>query len=138
MPRPHATPADHYLLKTMPLSLHGCWLWVGYRNRFGYGEFKVGGKTYMPHRWAYEVATGDTLGDRHAHHLCHNPQCVNPLHIEPMTGTDHVNIHVAKTRREMTHCKRGHPLSGNNVYVHGGRRHCKSCATLWRRGTRSR
>lgn len=30
-------------------------------------------------------------------------------------------------QREQTHCKRGHPLFGENVYLYKGHRHCKEC-----------
>lgn len=33
-----------------------------------------------------------------------------------------------------THCKKGHPLEGDNVYLHRGHRHCKTC----RAGTAAR
>lgn len=29
--------------------------------------------------------------------------------------------------RDQTHCKRGHELAGDNLYEHGGRRHCRAC-----------
>jgi hypothetical protein len=36
----------------------------------------------------------------------------------------------AEAKRSMTHCKGGHPLSGENLYEHGGRRHCRECARI--------
>jgi hypothetical protein len=30
-------------------------------------------------------------------------------------------------QRDQTHCKRGHPLSGDNLYLNAGKRHCKAC-----------
>lgn len=29
--------------------------------------------------------------------------------------------------KDRTHCKRGHPLSGDNLYLYGGSRHCRTC-----------
>jgi len=36
----------------------------------------------------------------------------------------------AVARKAKTHCKRGHPLSGNNLYEHNGKRICKACNKL--------
>jgi hypothetical protein len=44
---------------------------------------------------------------------------------------------IARRRREQTHCKHGHPLSGANLYLRPdrpGRRECKTC----RRAARAR
>lgn len=30
----------------------------------------------------------------------------------------------------LPHCKRGHPYSGSNLYMHDGKRHCKQCRNL--------
>ena len=32
---------------------------------------------------------------------------------------------------ERTKCKRGHPLSGANLYVHRGKRGCRTCRNGW-------
>jgi uncharacterized protein YjcR len=33
----------------------------------------------------------------------------------------------AAKKHAQTHCKRGHPLSGDNVYEYRGMRHCRAC-----------
>lgn len=33
----------------------------------------------------------------------------------------------AREKRARTHCKRGHPLSGDNLYLNNGRRTCREC-----------
>ena len=37
-----------------------------------------------------------------------------------------VKVH-AEMKKAQTHCKRGHLLSGDNLYSHKGRRHCRAC-----------
>jgi hypothetical protein len=64
---------------------------------------------------------------------CPHRACVNPAHLEPVTHA--VNIRrgnglAAKAARK-THCKRGHPLSGQNLLVDSrGARQCRSCQRL--------
>jgi len=33
----------------------------------------------------------------------------------------------ADMKRAQTHCKHGHLLSGDNLYLYKGRRHCRQC-----------
>ena len=37
-----------------------------------------------------------------------------------------------------THCKRGHALSGDNVYEYRGMRHCRACKAVRQREARQR
>lgn len=40
--------------------------------------------------------------------------------------------HIAEIRREMTMCKRGHPLFGQNLYqAADGKRQCRACKAMW-------
>jgi len=36
-----------------------CWLWQGWTNPDGYGEFKINYHTYLVHRLSYELANGE-------------------------------------------------------------------------------
>lgn len=65
-----------------------CWPWTGPTNHKGYGNFKFGGmeKTTSAHRFAYESATGETLGDKYIDHTCYNRLCCNPSHMRPVTN----------------------------------------------------
>ena len=33
----------------------------------------------------------------------------------------------AQYQKDKTHCPKGHPYSGDNLYSHKGKRHCKAC-----------
>lgn len=35
--------------------------------------------------------------------------------------------------RRATHCKRGHELTPENTYEHGGKRRCRTCCLAWKR-----
>jgi len=112
----------------------GCWEWQS-TLVCGYGVFKhrVDGewKSVKAHRLAYELTKGSIPAGLTLDHLCRNTKCVNPDHLEPVTCVDNVmrgNALPAVNARK-TECKRGHALSGDNVYVaKTGYRTCKVCA----------
>jgi len=61
-----------------------CWVWVAYRDPNGYGSFyRDGGPTYA-HRVAWELLVGSIPEGLVIDHLCKNPPCVNPDHLEPV------------------------------------------------------
>lgn len=65
-----------------------CWVWTAYRNPGGYGCFDHG----LAHRWSYMEANGPLPEDRpELDHLCRNPACVRPSHLEPVTGRINCN-----------------------------------------------
>lgn len=114
-----------------------CWDWTAGRTALGYGFFRYQGKRYYAHRWAVGLGPGD---DGVAMHTCDRPPCCNPAHI--VVGTQQENIRDAiekgrmgrkvgskdsKPRPRKATCHRGHLLSGENLYEHEGRRHCRQC-----------
>ena len=100
-----------------------CWLWTGAKaSKYGHGKFMSQRKNTKAHRWAYEALVGPIPVGLTIDHLCRVPACVNPAHLEPVTLAENLRRQGAA----QTHCKNGHPLSGDNVYTHGGR-HCRIC-----------
>lgn len=109
-----------------------CWVWTGYRDRHGYGEFH---KTVAPkqrkkiraHRMAYELLVGPIPNDCELDHLCRNKACVNPSHLEPVTHA----VNMRRYSESVTHCKYGHEYTPENTYLHPkGSRDCRAC---WQR-----
>jgi len=106
-----------------------CWLWDGAHDSYGYSLVGSGQRL---HRIMYQLFRGAVPLNRILHHTCENPGCINPHHLEAMTQVEHSVLHKltelgVTSRRLKTHCKHGHLLSGDNLYLYRGRRHCKAC-----------
>lgn len=71
----------------------GCWEWTGAKNDGGYGIADVGGVALLAHRVFYSMYAGPILPGHHVHHECRNRACVNPEHLEALSGDDHSRIH---------------------------------------------
>jgi hypothetical protein len=72
-----------------------CWIWQGFRNAHGYGHFsfRVRRGEYankQAHLWRWELANGPVPDGLVIDHLCRNPSCVNPDHLEPVTHAENV------------------------------------------------
>lgn len=61
-----------------------CWEWER-PDANGYGSLMIEEKRVMAHRLAYELAHGPIAEGLHIDHLCRNPRCVRPSHLEPVT-----------------------------------------------------
>jgi hypothetical protein len=124
-----------------------CWVWKGTVHD-GYGRMWWKGRLQLVHRIIYELANGPIPEGLECDHLCRNRLCVNPDHIELVTGRENVlrGIGPSAQHARQTHCKRGHPLAGENIYKPYPSqpvvRRCKECARTydreWKRAYRLR
>lgn len=123
------TPMQRWALKVRVTK--GCWLWTGTTTPKGYGRFWNGSETVYAYRFAYRQFVGPIPAGLQIDHLCRNPACVNPSHLEPVTaqenlrrGTGFPAINALKT-----HCKHGHEFTPENTYVilETGQRRCRAC-----------
>lgn len=68
----------------------GCWLWLGVKRKHGYGAKFLNGKLVQAHRYIYELHRGPIPDGLFLDHLCRNPSCVNPDHLEPVTNAENL------------------------------------------------
>ncbi len=69
---------------------NGCWIWQKHLAVEGYGICHRRGKTWLAHRFYYEEHVGPIPAGLQLDHLCRVRPCVNPEHLEAVTGQ--VNI----------------------------------------------
>lgn len=100
---------------------NACWEWTGKRNREGYGRW--GGK--FAHRVSYEVFKGPIPAGFHVDHLCFNPPCVRPDHLQAVEPLVNLRRNMKALAAE---CSRGHKFTPENTArVEKGRRRCRKC-----------
>lgn len=121
-------------METLPLHVQakitvrpdGCWEWIGARkvpNGYGYlDQRRHGLGLTLAHRLVWQLLKGNTPEE--LHHACHFKPCVNPDHLVPTTRRTHGAEHHTQDT-----CKRGHLLTGDNVYTRPdtGARMCRAC-----------
>lgn len=67
-----------------------CWIWLRSRNYKGYGRAMFRGVYKGVHIHMYEMANGLVPNGMQVDHLCRQPSCARPDHLEAVTGTENV------------------------------------------------
>jgi len=133
---------DRFWIKVKENPETGCWVWTARRDSDGYGHFKFVGCSLRAHRLAYRMLVGSIPSWLEIDHLCRNPACVNPAHMELVAHQENcrrglVGQAGAIRQRAKTHCPRGHPYDEANTYRSRGGRYCRTCKReamrRWRR-----
>ena len=113
-----------------------CYEWQGYKTNLGYGQLgtaKKLGKNLYAHRIVWEAVNGPIPEGLSLDHLCRNPSCISPHHLEPVTHKENClrGVGVGAINSKKTHCKTGHAFDELNTgYLKDGRRYCKECQRL--------
>ena len=107
----------------------GCWIWRGSLVR-GRGQISVGSRSdgtrtqVKAYRVMYEHFVGPIPVGMTINHLCENPACVNPQHLEAITLKENIRYSMKNS------CLRGHIFTLENIYLFRGIRHCRACRYL--------
>lgn len=127
--------ADRLESKIVKDKITKCWTWkaaTGGKGKHIYGIMlnPISGKMEGAHRISYETYVSRIPSGLEIDHLCRNTLCINPEHLEPVTRS--VNLRRGINHgRDATHCKRGHPLSGDNIeFKKNGTRRCLACRKI--------
>lgn len=109
----------------------GCWEWSGAKNDVGYSQVswppRNGGSSnsVYAHRVMYELFVGPIAPGLVIDHLCRNPGCVRPDHLEAVTQRENACRGALATKPD---CAQGHPRSVANTYVRkNGKKMCRVC-----------
>lgn len=131
---PNRVTDPNMILDHVAMGPRGCWIYTGALDANGYGErIMVNYRRQAPHRWTYEMPRGPIPDGLQIDHLCKTPRCVNPDHLEATTARINVlrSDNPAAQNARKVDCKRGHPLTGANLYTTpDGRRQCRVCRGL--------
>lgn len=117
-----------FLLNHSIVTASGCREWTRARNTGGYGVIRRNTFMLTVHRLAFWIFKGPIDSDLVIDHMCHNRACFEPSHLQLLTAVDNSKDQALSRQ---THCKRGHPLWGDNLYRYkageGTRRACNTC-----------
>ena len=129
MPRLLSSMAERLEANSIPEPNTGCWLWTKATCSSGYGTIHDNYRTLVAHRVSFAIHRGPIPEGMHLDHLCRTRACINPWHLEPVTNRENVlrGQSVMSSRAAQMFCKRGHFLSGENVYRIGKNRNGRAC-----------
>lgn len=124
------------------LAVGDCWVWTGCRNDRGYGQAAVGnGKRAYVHRWVWEYLVGPVPDGLVLDHLCRNPPCANPDHLQPVSGKTNTlrGVGFGARNARKTHCPEGHLYDEASTRItRRGWRICRTCHAASQRQLRAR
>lgn len=86
---------EFFWAKVERLPWSGCWIWMGYVQRFGHGWL---GQYGLAHRYAWKLMSRELRDDQFLLHLCDIPACVNPDHLYIGTRADNNRDKVLRGR----------------------------------------
>ena len=89
--------------KRVPIPAEGgCLLFPTKPTARGYGQLQTGGRGYLAHRVAYEIAYGPIPQGMQVDHICHIRRCVNPSHLRLVTAAQNQQNRTGAQRTSTT------------------------------------
>lgn len=109
-----------------------CWLWRLSGHGAGYGQTFLFPKVATgAHRVAWHLSGYPLIPGMELDHLCRNPGCLRPTHLEQVTKLENMlrgNGWSGRNARK-TECPKGHPYDTANAIINDrGHRKCRRCA----------
>jgi len=96
------------LMSRVTKTQDSCWAWNGALVR-GYGVINIDGKTEYVHRVVFAASGRKFNRSLTLDHICRNPRCVNPDHLEPVTRSE--NARRMNLSQPRDRCRKGHLYS---------------------------
>src|SRR5579859_8194513 len=122
----------------------GCWIWDAPISQNGYPRtalnLELGVYKHMnAHTAFWWLVRGPIDPPLHLDHLCRVHACINPDHMEVVTPKENAlrGIGIPAMNARKTHCQMGHPLEGDNLYMQGDTRQCRTCKLERQRKSRA-
>lgn len=109
-----ASLSQHYFWERV-IKTDSCWIWKGSINQNGYGRFGHGYKRTLAHRFSWALAGNKLEKGMVLDHLCRNPACVNPAHLQQVTQKENL----------LRSCRYNHELKDVGDYKWGVNRQQK-------------
>ncbi len=109
---------------------NGCWIWQGGKSgNYGmYPPFKNQPNVHT-HVLFFRIQIGEIPEGLVLDHLCRNPICCNPKHLEPVTQRENLlrGVGLAAQNAVKTHCVDGHEFDYTYKTRSGVGRGCTRC-----------
>jgi hypothetical protein len=117
---------------------NGCHIWKRAESSKEYGRYRR-----MPaYKYAWERDNGRQVPvGLELDHLCRNPSCVNPDHLEPVPHVENLRrspLTLAGRNIRKTHCPSEHPYDEKNTYRWRNKRYCRICINVNSKASRQR
>jgi len=97
--KPHMSVERRFDSLNCPVPWSGCWIWIGYGTKEGYGRLGIKGKKFLAHRLSYQRFIGPIPDGLLVLHKCDEPSCVNPAHLFLGTDADNTIDKLSKGRQ---------------------------------------
>lgn len=117
------------------VDIHSCWEWQARKHTTGYGILRFRRKIIRAYQFSYIALRGNLPYELVLDHLCRNPICVNPWHLELVSDRINILRGIGPTamHARKTHCLNGHLFDEKNTFremTKEGtlrRRRCRAC-----------